>query len=359
MKNGLILLTLFLLALLTTMIIPTTASTSEYVLTAIVQGPVIASVEFSNGTVIGIPVGNTTIHFANYLLVHAFVPNGYVLFVNGTRYGFEYNAKVNTSETLYLKAVPVFDRVTINIIGKGQIEVALGNGTTMTLDHSASFLVLGESFIAIASNQSFDVNNDGVYTKFYGAEIIRNTTLNINFNPQTPPSNLVKINLEIYGQGSLNATIENISATGVLYAYLALYTFNKSAAFYAPINTTLWLFSSTEFGVNGQLANKTGAVYSYYYYVNGNATLTVSFTNVTTTQTTTSPPPTTTTTVTQTTTTATTQTTTSTVAITSTLTTTSTTTTSSSSSSSVIYIALVIVVVAIAFLAYFMLKRKK
>jgi len=388
MKSGLIFLVLLLLAIPISLSI-TNASTNQKTLSLNIKGPIEVFVNFLNGSY-AIINKTSTIHFVGNITISITVPFGYTLYVNGTEQPSGiYYAKVYSSETIYLKAIPQYARLTVNLIGNGDIALyiynesdttilpfppyILGNNyTKVIVNHNETFNIFPPRiFVELSSNNSFIVNNDGVVTNFYDiVTAVTNVTLNINFNVQEfnySPSKYASIRINLPQKSNFTLILSNQPNGNDVNASLITYTLfvaNKSTTVIAPLGSLLWLFSLSNktFYVNNN--NSFGNV--YVANVTHNMTLFISFsmsntttqTNITTTNTSTTTSTTTTsTTVSTTTTTSTKSTTTPTQKITPTSTTIQETS-SSSRHSIPIYYLIIIVIIAI-FLIIFLLMRKR
>ena len=198
MKYGLIfLLTLLLLAMLTLM---TTANstTSENVLHLIIKGPVSVLLIFSNGTLKNINQ-SATIYFTGCVKIYSFISPSTpynILLVNGTPYCYSYSTTISTSETIYFSVALFYQKLTVNIIGNGYVALYIRNfsillktgnpansTTVLTVTHNTTFCLYPSGYgVTVESSKSFTVNNDYIPTKFYEIVLLRNATLNINFN---------------------------------------------------------------------------------------------------------------------------------------------------------------------------------
>lgn len=389
MKNGLFFLVLLLLSI--PLLSITNATTSnEKTLFINIQGSVEVFVNFLNGSY-AIINKTSTIHFTENIIISVTVPFGYTLYVNGTKQSLGiYYAKVNTSESIYLKAVPQYARLTVNVNGNGNITLYIYNASDTTLlpfppyiygknytkvivNHNETFNIFPPRiFVVLTSNKSFIVNNDGVVTNFYDiVTATTNVTLNVNFNVQEfkySPSEYASIRINLPQNSNFTVILSDQPNENSINASLITYTLfiaNKSTTVVAPLGSLLWLYSLSNktFYVNGNISFNN----IYVVNVTHNMTLFVSFsmsntatqTNTTTSTTTTSTTSTTSTAVSTTTTTSTTTSTKSIITTTQKITSpTATEITSSSRHPILIYYYLLVVIVVI-FLVIFLLMRKR
>lgn len=148
----------------------------------IIQGPLQVLVNYSNGSILLIN-NSSVIKFNDSIKVTVVPLNpSYYLVVNGTKYFSLYSAVINESETLYIKALPEYVKVYLNLNGSGKLNIMINNGSIFTVNKSTSFLVLNNSMIYITSGKSFEVN--GITTNFYIFIPTSNVTLNITFVSQ-------------------------------------------------------------------------------------------------------------------------------------------------------------------------------
>jgi len=262
MKNKKVGIFLLFLAILSLPIIYTTATTTSNetnTLTLVLKGGAVAEITYQNNTTVPI-YNSTSVPFNGTIKLLIYVPHpGLVLVVNGTKYyDGVYNTTINTTTIIYADAIQTYDEVSINVIGNGSVNVLLyninGNQSALTLKKSALFKVDNQTYMLLSSDNPFTINNDNLTTNYFAIILMKNDTLNVNFNIQNiSTSNLVKINLTINGNGSINMFIDNISA----YETLAYHEYNESSVFYAPLGVTIYLVSSSEFKVNGEMSNLT------------------------------------------------------------------------------------------------------
>lgn len=380
------------------------ASSVEKTVKLILVGGVVALVYFPNSTVPQVIKQNTTITFNHSILIRfeAFYAAEY-LDINGTVYDHaSYTMVVNTSEIIYVKAVPGKVPLEINLIGNGNLTIIdPSENLTTTINTSTWISPLFNTSVILESNKPFTVNYDKIATKYF--EIIGvsgDFELTVNFNivnTSSVPPNYAEINLNLNETRNLTAVIHgNFPYTFTFGGFiLGVLTTNKSTSFISPINSSIILYSPTLFYANGKPAqnltkpiviNGETAKYEYYFTVSGNTALQISFysqqqitTTTTSTSTSTSISTTTTSSSTSTSTITTSSTTTSntnsstTTTTTSSTSTTNTTTNSSTTSSTselpiptttssktnyTTYILIAIVVIAVILIAFLLLRRR-
>ena len=228
-------------------------------LTFTIHGPAEVFLVYPNGT--KVPIGNGTYQFEGYMGVYVTVPQGYDLYINGTKIYPYYMRYFNSSATFIIYAIPVYYTLTINLTGNGTAMLHFLNDTEEELTSSTSFKVLNTTYVWITSTTPFMIDRDTMVTHYFGEKIIANTTWNVIFNPQTPQG-YVKISVTTVNQGTVNMTVYNTTT------YLTLVEINSSESFLVPKGYQIAFYSYTNnFTVDNQHSIyifKGG--YNYYYY---------------------------------------------------------------------------------------------
>jgi len=172
----------FLSFLLILAILSFSPNVNGSILKIIIQWPSQVLVNYSNGSILLI-ANSSIIKFNGSIKITVSPLNpSYCLVVNGTKYFSSYSAMINKSETLYIKALPEYVKVSLNLNGSGKLRIMISNGSTLTVNESTSFSVLNNSIIYITSSKSFKVN--GIITNFYVFIPTDNVSLNISFVSQ-------------------------------------------------------------------------------------------------------------------------------------------------------------------------------
>jgi len=228
-------------------------------LTFTIHGPAEVFLVYPNGT--KIPVGNGTYQFEGYMGVYIKAPQGYNLYVNGTKIYPYFSRFFNSSTTFIINAIPVYYTLTINPIGNGTVMLHFLNGSTEELTSSTSFEVLNTTYIWVTSTTPFMINKNTMITNYFGENITGNTTWNVIFNPPKPQG-YVNINVRTINQGTVNMTVYNTTT------YLTVVKINSSESFLVPKGYQIAFYSYTNnFTVDNQQSIyilKGG--YNYYYY---------------------------------------------------------------------------------------------
>ena len=174
------------LVLLVILLFSSNANSST--LKVIMEGPSQVLVNYPNGSFLLIS-NSSTLQFNDSIRVTIFSTNpSYYIIVNGTKYSSSYSALINDSETLYAKAIPEYVKISFDLNGSGKLKIMVDNGTSFTLNRSASFLVLNNSLVYITSSKTFEIN--GTITNFYILVPTSNVSLYVNFikNPSSSSS---------------------------------------------------------------------------------------------------------------------------------------------------------------------------
>jgi len=159
-------------------IIPS-VSTNGNSLKVLIEGPSQVLVNYPNGSFLLIS-NSSTLQFNGSIRVTIFSMNpSYYVLVNGTKYFSSYSFSINNSETLYVKAIPEYVKMSLNLNGSGNLKIMINNGSSFTINKTTLFLVLNNSIVYITSGKTFEIN--GTITNFYIIAPSSNVSLDINF----------------------------------------------------------------------------------------------------------------------------------------------------------------------------------
>jgi len=160
-------------------------------LKVLIEGPSQVLVNYPNGSFL--LIGNSsTLQFNGSIRVTIFSTNpSYYVLVNGTKYFSSYSFSINNSETLYVKAIPEYVKMSLTLNGSGNLKIMINNGSSFTINKTTSFLVLNNSIVYITSGKTFEIN--GAITNFYIIAPSSNVSLDINFIKNTSSTSSPKI----------------------------------------------------------------------------------------------------------------------------------------------------------------------
>ena len=166
-------------------------STNGSTLKVLIEGPSQVLVNYTNGSFLLIS-NSSTLQFNDSVRVTIFSTNpSYYVIVNGTKYFSPYSFSINDSETLYVKALPEYVKMSLNLNGSGKLKIMINNGSSFTLNKTTSFIVLNNSIVYITSGKTFEIN--GTVTNFYIVAPSSNVSLDVNFIKNSSSTSSPKI----------------------------------------------------------------------------------------------------------------------------------------------------------------------